>query len=547
MILSSTKNVSRIIKKVTENDLEKSNSREDQEREIEENNKTYNIATFALIDAGDRDVGSIVIFQNITDLSDLQERIVIAGILFALVIFVFSLFASLFISKRISRPIIGLTDTAKKVNKGNLLARAKVYSGDEVGELTETFNKMTLKLKESQTDLEAKVNEKTKTLSNNVKQLKKAKLSLEDSEDKFKKITSSAKDAIIMLDNDGKVSYWNKATEEIFGYTQKEITGGDLHELLAPNKYMDDYKKGFGKFKNTGKGNAVGKMVELEGIRKDGKVIPIELAISAVKIKSKWNAIGILRDVTERKKAEKSLKENNRKLKELDKLKSSFISTVSHELRTPLTPISEGVSIVADGSAGDVNKKQAHFLDIAQRNIERLARLINELLDISRIEAGRLKMDKKSIDLKKTIGKVADTFSINAKKKGIKLIKECDIEDCTVYADEDKIVQVFTNLINNSLKFTDKGSITIKCEDKGKYMQISIIDTGKGIPKDKLKAVFDKFQQLGRKAGPGSGGTGLGLAITQGLVKAHNGRIWAESDGEGKGTKFIFILLKGKN
>ena len=241
----------------------------------------------------------------------------------------------------------------------------------------------------------------------------------------------------------------------------------------------------------------------------------------------------------------KELEGKNKQLKELDQLKSDFISTVSHELRTPLTSIREGVSLVIDETTGQINQDQQRFLSIAQTNIDRLARLINDLLDISRIEAGRIKMDRQLIDMVRTVKDVLETFKPQAAQKGLILEAKCPLKTCQIYADRDKMIQVFSNLINNALKFTEKGRITINGTDKGDYLQISVADTGKGIPKEELEAVFDKFKQVGRKTGPGAAGTGLGLAICRGIIEAHGGKIWAESQGKGKGSKFTFTLSKG--
>lgn len=263
-----------------------------------------------------------------------------------------------------------------------------------------------------------------------------------------------------------------------------------------------------------------------------------ELAMQAWGLKKTNKAIKLLY---------KELEQKNKKLERYDKVKSDFVSNVSHELRTPLTPIREAVSLVLDETTGKINQNQKKFLSIAKKNIDRLSLLINDLLDISRVEAGRIELDKEPIDMKSIIKDVLETFKQEATQKGIASNAKCPPDICQVYADRDKIIQVLSNLISNAIKFTEKGQISVNSENKGSYIQISVTDTGKGIPIGELETIFDKFKQIKRKAGPGAIGTGLGLAISKGIVEAHGGKIWAESKGEGKGSTFIFTLPKAEN
>ncbi len=238
-----------------------------------------------------------------------------------------------------------------------------------------------------------------------------------------------------------------------------------------------------------------------------------------------------------------ALAEKNERLKELDKAKSEFVNTLSHELRTPLVSVKEGVSLVLDGTAGDVNKDQQHFLKLAERNTDRLTRLITDLLDMARIEAGRFEIERNVVDLRILFQEVLENFAPQIEEKGLSLELACPNIECRMFVDYYKIVQVFTNLIGNAVKFTDSGTISISGVDEGDFLKISIKDTGKGIPKDKLGDVFDKFKQIGRKSGPGYKGTGLGLPISKSIVEAHGGNIWVESE-LGKGSTFIFTLPK---
>lgn len=248
-------------------------------------------------------------------------------------------------------------------------------------------------------------------------------------------------------------------------------------------------------------------------------------------------------DITERKRLEEDLKKSYEKLKKLDQVKSDFISTVSHELRTPLSITKEGISLVLDKIPGKINEKQGKILTIAKNNIDRLARIINSLLDISKIEAGEVELKKEKVKITNLIEQVISSFKNKIKKKGLELKVNFPKKGIYVYVESDKIVQVFTNLLGNALKFTEKGCIEISAKELEDEIEFVVSDTGIGISKDDLPKTFSKFQQFGRVDSAGEKGTGLGLSIVKGIVEMHYGKIWVEST-RGKGSKFIFTLPK---
>ena len=230
-------------------------------------------------------------------------------------------------------------------------------------------------------------------------------------------------------------------------------------------------------------------------------------------------------------------------LKRLDQLKADFISTVSHELRTPLSITQEGVSLVLDRIAGEINEKQSSILVTAKTNIDRLARIINELLDISKIEAGKIELRRKLVDIVAIVKQVVLEFEPQAQEKNIELRTHYSAENIELYADSDKVVEIFTNLINNAIKFTENGYIEIQVKELDDVVGCLVADSGIGILEKDLPNVFGKFQQFGRVPGPGDKGTGLGLSIVKGLVELHHGNIWVESRF-GEGTTFPFVLPK---
>jgi signal transduction histidine kinase len=206
----------------------------------------------------------------------------------------------------------------------------------------------------------------------------------------------------------------------------------------------------------------------------------------------------------------------------------------------------EGVNLLLDKVTGQINQEQEKILGIARGNIERLTRIINDLLDISKIEAGRIELKKDIIDIGDLIGQVVFSFGPKAKEKGLELRMNIPREKVEIYADKDKITQVLTNLIGNALKFSEKGYAEVSLRELEDKLECAVSDTGLGISSEDIPKVFDKFSQFGRSPGSGEKGTGLGLSIAKGIVEMHKGNIWFESE-LGKGSKFIFTLPKYHN
>jgi signal transduction histidine kinase/GGDEF domain-containing protein len=281
-----------------------------------------------------------------------------------------------------------------------------------------------------------------------------------------------------------------------------------------------------------------GKQIELQGFSNglEAKVEERTKELGA----AQEAALNILEDLQASKEA---IERTNIELMKLDELKSEFISTVSHELRTPLSIIKEGISLVLDKIPGDVNEKQARILDISKSNIDRLARIIDNLLDISKIEAGKVELKRRLISISEIVRHAASSFEPKIREKGLEMRLDIDKVSGSVWVDADRITQVLTNLIGNAVKFTDSGHVDISCKDKDDGVACAVSDTGVGISKEDMPKLFDKFQQFGRTAGSGDKGTGLGLSIAKNIIDMHNGAIWAESE-PGKGARFTFKLHK---
>jgi len=238
------------------------------------------------------------------------------------------------------------------------------------------------------------------------------------------------------------------------------------------------------------------------------------------------------------------LEQKNQELKKIDQLKSDFVSIVSHELRTPLAIMKEGVSLVLDKVTGEITPKTGTTLEMVYNNINRLAKLINDLLDISKIEAGKLQLKRTLTDMNRLVRDTAEKWLISAKKKDQEISIITGDERLNLYIDQDKLIQVLNNLLSNAIKFTpEKGRITVQVRGDKDEAEVSVSDNGAGIPGEDLPRVFGKFQQFDRTAGGGAKGTGLGLAICKELVELHEGSIKVESIF-GSGTKFSFTLPK---
>jgi PAS domain S-box-containing protein len=368
---------------------------------------------------------------------------------------------------------------------------------------------------------------------------------LRESEEKFRKISVSAQDAIIMMDNDGKISYWNKAAGRIFGFPKNKVIGKDLHSIIVPEKFYPAFSKGFKIFKRTGKGPVIGRMLEMTALRRDGRDFPVELSISAVKIKGRWHAVGILRDITERKMAEEALRKAREAAEDASRAKSEFLANMSHEIRTPMNAIIGMTELALDT---ELTEEQREYLEVVKSSSDSLLSLINDILDISKIEAGKMEIEEILIDLREVVEGVAEVLSIRAREKGVELLSYVEPGvPSHIYGDPVRLRQVLMNLAGNSVKFTEEGEVAIKVEreeeEEGGRVRLHfmVTDTGIGISEEDQEKIFEKFSQADSSTTRRYGGTGLGLSITKALIELMGGRIWVESEA-GKGSTFHFEL-----
>jgi len=333
----------------------------------------------------------------------------------------------------------------------------------------------------------------------------------------------NAVDGISRLDRDGKFIYVNRAFSDLLGYPQDELLGLEWPLLIESND-LNKVTAAYESMLTKGK-----EEVEAKALRKDGSSFVAQMILVKTQDGDKDfdGHYCFMRDITELKH------------RELLDIKSRFISTASHELRTPLHSISEGVKTVLGGLTGELTPDQKEFLTIVKRNVERLTRLINDLLDFQKLEAGAVQYHFEPGDINELIKEMLETMLTIPKSRAVIQALAPDLPK--VLMDYDRIARVLINLISNAVKFTPAGTITITTTVEAEKIRVSIADTGIGIHQEYLEKIFEAFQQVGVTKGPEYMGTGLGLSICKRIIEQHGGTIWVESEF-GKGSTFSFTL-----
>ena len=349
------------------------------------------------------------------------------------------------------------------------------------------------------------------------------KSQLKDWEIRHHTLLNTLNDALITIDRQGYVLTFNQAAETVFGYSADEVIGQKVN-MLMPEPHSVEHDKYMNRYINTGRKRIVGTDREVMAQRKDGSLFPIELAVSEMRLDGELQFTGLIKDITERKRT--------------DRLKNEFISTVSHELRTPLTSIRGALGLISSGICGELPEKMAGLLNIASNNTERLLLLINDILDIEKIESGNLRFDFKRTELGGLVERAIADCGGYAAEHGISYRFILPEQALNVSADADRIVQVINNLLSNAAKFSpENGTVEVELRELQGLARISIKDYGPGIPKSFLPRLFDKFSQVDGSDKRNTGGTGLGLSIARAIVEKHQGKISVETE-EAVGTTF---------
>lgn len=420
-------------------------------------------------------------------------------LLIAVLLVVAGLALALFLAAQIIGPLRQLTATTAKIAGGDLNAKAEIVSRDEVGLLAAEYNRM----------------------AERIRQLRQSDLGkLVIAQQTTEAAIDSLFDPVIVTDAEGCVTKLNQAAEEIFG-SQQENTGKHVGEIARDTRIAGAVAEAL-RSQRPVAGEGAASVLPLAV---DGSQRAFRLRTTPMRDNEKHllGAVTLLEDITH--------------LREIDRLKSEFIATASHELRTPLTTVQLGVHLLLEGAVGELTDKQAELLEACRQDCERLDKLMRDLLDLSRIEAGESQPQLTAVSARELIASILEDLRPQVEARGISLQVDLAAELPPVMVDRLQIERVLSNLVANSLRYTKVGTISVNAERRDSHVTVSVSDTGQGIPAEYLPHVFEKFMQV-----PGvQGGAGLGLAISQSIIEAHGGQISVQSE-IGQGTTFTFTL-----
>ncbi len=425
------------------------------------------------------------------------------------------------------KPLANLQQAITNIEKGNFASELPdLNRSDEIGELTRAFNHMQNSLMHSQLALESSLQTVT------------------ESKTRYKSVINNIIDGIIIINKQGEILSCNLKVLEIFGYQEEELINHKINMLMpasdsnAHDGYMSNYT-------TTGEATIIGIGRELKGMRKDGSTFPIDLGINQIKVKQESQFVGIIRDITERKKIEQTLITSREQAEAASKAKSEFLAMMSHELRTPLNGVIGMAQLMRDGK---LDSEQLEHLDIINDSSHALLTIIDDILDLTKMESGYLKIKPEIFNLEELIEAIQTLLSPQVKDKGLSLSVEL-ASNCPrlVIGDAGRIRQVLLNLLGNAIKFTERGSVTLslKCdslkEEGLTTLTIYITDTGIGISDEDQERLFQLFTQIDSSSTRKYSGTGLGLAISKQLVNQMGGEITLQST-PGEGSTFCVRL-----
>jgi PAS domain S-box-containing protein len=360
--------------------------------------------------------------------------------------------------------------------------------------------------------------------------------SLEDREQRLRALVSTAVDGVMIIDASGTVQEYNPACEQLFGYREDEVVGRNV-KMLMPPPYREEHDEYLQRYRATGHKRIIGIGREVEGRRKDGTTFPMELSVGEARPGGQQVFVGIIRDITARKSAEQSLRVAKEQAESASHAKSQFLANMSHEIRTPMNAVLGYTQLIETDP--DMPVKYRRPLKAIHSAGNHLISLIDDILDLSKIEAGAMELDARDFDLNDLTEDISMMFAIRCEQKGLTWRADVHVGERAVRADDRKLRQILINLLGNSVKFTDRGVITLKVEQSGQRYAFSVEDTGPGITEEAQKRIFEPFQQA--EEGEAKGGTGLGLAITRRHIELMGGSLSLEST-PGEGSCFRFEL-----
>ena len=359
-------------------------------------------------------------------------------------------------------------------------------------------------------------------------------------------ILDTAVNPIITINASGLVHSFNPAAQRLFGYTLADVIGKNI-KMLMPEPFYSGHDGYLSAFLNTGHAKVIGMGRDLEGLRKDGTVFPMHLTVGAMEVGGEKMFVGIIMDITERKRMEMELMASKVEAELSNKAKSEFLANMSHEIRTPLNAILGGAELLGET---DLTPEQANYVNASHIAGENLLDIINTILDLSKIESGKFEIDSIGFNLTKVVDDVCRVMAFRVNERDLELIYTIQSEVPTgIIGDPLRLGQMLINLIGNAVKFTEKGYIYLEVEKVEVNIDFAVIrftvqDTGIGIRPDRLEAIFESFTQADNTTTRKYGGTGLGLTITGKFAEMMGGQIGVRSE-LGKGSYFFFTIKVG--